>query len=292
MVMRDFSLDGHWQRAWISMASHNRRRSVFRWFAGCLVICAIGCGGVKPDVSTKPDFSTGNPDVPQSDEIGSSGETTQDAETPGKMKPTIEELVAQLASRNTAPVIGDERRPQFPEDFDWTDQDRVRGVWNELFRRADENLSVILDHCDDQRYCITYVAHKARRNLTVGEICWDIVTKRVDRVVLNGDPPVHMTTKPPHELFSMSIPIAEIPQWCKDRKTATLADLQLEAFDIVERQITASETFREKEWYIRRLNGFRDAIKATGKAISTGNEAWDREVVEFYGPEKPHRKRD
>jgi len=244
---------------------------------GVTSYCVLGCGRENDSASNKDNRQMSHADDDR---------RSQFRKQEHMAKRTVKQLIGELGSRNTAPELGNARRPAFAQDFDWQDQYRIQGVWSEILARASEGIGDLLDHCDDDRYCITISSHHSPRNLSVGDICWRVVKEQVEGFIPDGDyRPVEL-----HILGGFKK--EDIRKWCEEHRTATLADLQLEAIRQVRNKVMGSTRFGDdwKSAYAARLDKYEDEIKSTGEAIAASSEAWDRETEKFFEPDKSTKK--
>jgi hypothetical protein len=86
-------------------------------------------------------------------------------------------LFSDLASHNKAPQIvriGDKIVPLFPEDYDWSDQDRVLREISSIARLNADLLWPKLFKCRDTRYALTVSRDGVAMNLSVKDLCKEI----------------------------------------------------------------------------------------------------------------------
>lgn len=80
-----------------------------------------------------------------------------------------------LVSRNHAPVIPFSGQSKNAKDFN-AEQSRVLAVAKKLAEHAEELWPQIVAHLDDERYSISYTYFGEDKNLTVGDVCFWIVS--------------------------------------------------------------------------------------------------------------------
>jgi hypothetical protein len=96
---------------------------------------------------------------------------------------SLERLIDALASRNKPPrlaTVGDAAIPLFGEDYDWSEQQRVRKAIDALMRTKSDDLWWRLRaSIHDDRYVLTATRGRVAKNFTVGALCGDIVDSRL-----------------------------------------------------------------------------------------------------------------
>jgi len=96
----------------------------------------------------------------------------------GECDTDYSELVSSLANRNSRPVFvgkDEKRRPLFPDNYDWKEERRVQNVLHQILKYTDHALPTLLDHFDDDRFCVTLDHGDYVLNHSVGSICSAIV---------------------------------------------------------------------------------------------------------------------
>jgi hypothetical protein len=98
---------------------------------------------------------------------------------------TPQDWIDALVSRNPEPLIirgfrsGDflNEVPLFSENYDWTDQNRILGVWDKLTAvESDDLWPLLAEHMDDSRYALSTIGGGERNSqvtvrISVGDLC-------------------------------------------------------------------------------------------------------------------------
>src|SRR5688572_19637004 len=92
-------------------------------------------------------------------------------------------LVESMANRNRPPKhVGMQHTPIFDATFDWREDARVWKALESVIQRAEEAWPELVNHLDDERYCVTYEAFSGfTYDRTVGEICRTILLRNLSR---------------------------------------------------------------------------------------------------------------
>jgi len=92
-------------------------------------------------------------------------------------------LIDAMASHNKPPrlvALGETTLPLFGEDYDWSEQQRVRTAIDAVMRlKSDDTWWPLLDKISDERYVLTATCGGVARNFTVGALCGDLVDSRL-----------------------------------------------------------------------------------------------------------------
>ena len=95
----------------------------------------------------------------------------------------LESLIDAMASRNKPPrlvTVGDATIPLFGEDYDWSEQQRVRTAIDAVMRTKSDDLWWRLRaSIGDDRYVLTATRGGVAKNFTLGALCCDIVDSRL-----------------------------------------------------------------------------------------------------------------
>lgn len=199
---------------------------------------------------------------------------------------TVKELIGQLANKNKPPAQqGAKAHPIWTKDYDWTEQTRIRNVWKELHRRAEEDLSEIVAHVDDTRYSLTMaVSSGAYYNADIGFICYHILRVNIEPYQRPGD-----------KRFEAFMPYSgnreDVAKWWTPRRGTRLKDLQLQSIEhaqktTVDRLDTANDE-NEKERFrslLSKLDELTDEIRQTNKPVAV--PAIAPEEYRFASPKK------
>ena len=84
-----------------------------------------------------------------------------------------EKLIGQLASRNSPPTLKRDRTddPNYPENFEKMDEDRVKTAYATLVERVAELLPHLVKHADDDRYSYTAQSPSGYWSNNTVEVC-------------------------------------------------------------------------------------------------------------------------
>jgi hypothetical protein len=99
---------------------------------------------------------------------------------PGK---PLESLMDAMASHNKPPrlvTVGDAVVPLFGEDYDWSEQQRVRAAIGAVMRiKSDDLWWRLRASIHDDRYVLTAMRGGVAKNFTLGALCCDLVDARL-----------------------------------------------------------------------------------------------------------------
>ncbi len=91
----------------------------------------------------------------------------------------LESLIDAMASRNKPPrlvTVGDVMDPLFGDDYDWSEQQRVRTAIGAVMRsKSDDSWWQLRAHIHDDRYVLTASRGGIAKNFTLGALCSDEV---------------------------------------------------------------------------------------------------------------------
>ena len=94
--------------------------------------------------------------------------------------PPPDRLIDALASRNKEPKfreLADARIPLFSDDYDWSEQSRVRAAMLAvLTTKSDDIWWRLREHCGDKRYVLTASRNGFAENFSVGSFCCDFAS--------------------------------------------------------------------------------------------------------------------
>ena len=133
-------------------------------------------GGVHcSDFQIKQVRSIGNPATII--EVDGKGDSPIFADTKIGTVP-LDRLIDDMASRNKPPkltVRGGKCVPRFADDYDWTEQDRVRtAILAVMKTRSDALWWRLRQQVDDKRYMLTASLNETAENFSVGSFCCDL----------------------------------------------------------------------------------------------------------------------
>src|SRR5262249_2543333 len=83
-------------------------------------------------------------------------------------------LVASLANKNLPPKIVGEvphEKAMFPDDYDWSEHQRVLKVIQQLVENFEEALPSLVAHLQDDRHCMTFRYEATVQNHTISKVC-------------------------------------------------------------------------------------------------------------------------
>ena len=214
----------------------------------------------------------------------------QQAEVKDKGKETdYRKLVEGLVSPNkpaNCPI--DRSRPEYPPNYDKEAQARIWKNQQMLSDHCEEALPFLIEGCTDSRYSLTWQSDSYCNNSCVGEVCLELVASHLEiyrnylslpskkryygyRFVprINGAIGKKVTEEKKKE----------IEEWWRGRKSKTLLELQIEAFDwAIEKRIEERNHFfgGKHDWEvqaaeatkeIKRLVAVRDKLKKDRKCL-------------------------
>src|SRR5437660_637199 len=90
----------------------------------------------------------------------------------------IRTLIGMLASTNKAPDAK-EGRLSVPKDYDTGAQAVVYLAAQQLLSEGSPAFDLLIEHFDDDEYSYSYESPVGRFNRTVGDVCWQILTRVV-----------------------------------------------------------------------------------------------------------------
>ena len=95
----------------------------------------------------------------------------------------LERLIDAMASHNKPPqlaTLGDAAVPLFGDDYDWSEQQRVRTAIDAVMRtKSDDFWWRLRAGIHDGRYVLTATRGRVAKNFTLGALCCDIVDSRL-----------------------------------------------------------------------------------------------------------------
>jgi hypothetical protein len=138
----------------------------------------------------------------------------------------------QLASHNLPPAfqVPMEGSIDFdvvlPSTYDWKEQERIVSCIRQTYAELDDSavFSSVVDHVFDPRYCVSIWRLKTRENLSVGDVCREILQSRAEGFIR-----LPSNRKGPKEAFSFQARQSDLLEWWRLHKKTSLIDVQLEA---------------------------------------------------------------
>jgi hypothetical protein len=198
----------------------------------------------------------------------------------------LEWLIDAMASRNKPPrlvTVGDATVPLFGDDYDWSEQKRVRTAIDAVMRTKSDDLWWRLRAgIHDDRYVLTAIRGKVAKNFTLGALCCDMVDSRLCRGFTAHLPSVPgrlpATFRPEQEYWQHE------SQWARERTPlyamqATLCKRAIEQWETVQGTLPGSDgqahiyTADEKARYVVALK------KEIAERNQTKKAAYEEVVV-------------
>lgn len=153
------------------------------------------------------------------------------------------EMVEAIANRNKQPKIVSRRnvKPKnfalFAEDYDWKEEERVKGALDKLSRNESVELwEALVQKANDRRYCIvsySWSSDDAER-YSVGRMCRKLAYDRLCSKVFEEHLPSIAPFGCPIRLRSIE---DDFLAWRKDRKEKSLYQLQIEVCEMAIREL-------------------------------------------------------
>jgi hypothetical protein len=184
---------------------------------------------------------------------------------------SIDAAIAALANRNRPPTLPKgEGKPLRDSDktYDPSEDDRVREAIDFLVQHAEEALPQLVEHFDDERYCITYgSSDEYWNNYSIVDVCYSIVSDCLTEPYFKTQPD---TEWPMNRMWYPSV--TQTPSeksWFKSRANKKLYELQIEICDwaITEMPEMVILTAEEKSEWVHAIEKTRDSLRKTKKAI-------------------------
>jgi hypothetical protein len=120
----------------------------------------------------------------------------------------VDRLIDAMASRNKAPILVDligDRIPLFADDYDWSEQGRVRAALLTVMKtRSDEMWWRLREHSADKQYVLTASLNESAENVSIGSLCCDLAQADLSRAYARHLPAVPgrlPSTFHPEEVF-------------------------------------------------------------------------------------------
>lgn len=149
---------------------------------------------------------------------------------PEELRRRGEELINGMVSRNRPPAI-DDWHIHFPEDFDWTEGNRVLRAVRQAVDEVEELWPVLVEHLEDPRYCVSCRIEDISYNFTVGKICRYIISNALSEAYYPCRPKVKKWWIVSNRLSMPEVARGDgkaLKAWCKQRSDKKLYELQIE----------------------------------------------------------------
>jgi hypothetical protein len=233
------------------------------------------------------------------------------ASPPAERVRELDRLIDAVASRNKPPKMVLDV-PDFPEDYDFKDQDRVRAaIWalsqddsNDLWER-------LAAHFRDQRYSVSFQSKGEGRSgcqLDVGAICEEVAENKFKCAYLRHLEPektypygpnswvVGDATRdfiPERKHFHLHRPpqinkADDLAEWCRARKGKPLYELQIEICEWAVKRVEVYDDVAEKpkKQFVAAVQKEIESLKKSRKPV-VDNSPWASPIsatfCKFYG---------
>jgi hypothetical protein len=249
-----------------------------RYYIAMAMIGALaGCTGAAENIK----------DSDEANSVAVPSDSTPSPRAPSGVLATT--LVKALASKNPSPdAEGNRGSASVPENFDWSEQERVWAVIGELMDRSEEVWPELVEHLDDEDYCITIeVFNGAIHDWPVGIVCQEIIERNLSEAYYRKLEPQSLEVY--RKLRSPRFEI-ELKDWCEQRKDLKLYELQIEACEWAMKELSKDDEFprtsaeQRKEWIasveteIASLKKSKQAVPYKGFGVE--------EIVPIRNPDK------
>ena len=223
----------------------------------------------------------------------------------------LDRLIDAMASRNKEPKLtesADARIPRFSEDYDWSEQSRVRAAMLAVLRtKSDDMWWRLREHRADKRYVLTASRNEFAENFSVGSFCCDFAsadlsmayerhlpaaagrlpsTFHPEDVFWKNEKEWSRTRKP---LYQMQIEVCRraIEQWASVQGTAPGKEGQFHTYTADEKARFLEAVKKEIEELNRTKRAvFLEAV-LPGVAAPSGWEGFDAERGRHVGADRP-----
>jgi hypothetical protein len=192
---------------------------------------------------------------------------------------TAAKMVDDLATRNKAPKIIEceydaaSYVPLFPEDYDWSEQDRVHKAVRRVYKDTSVELwEELVRRSRDKRYSLTVKNYKNTdpERWTVGDFCSDLASWRLTGLVLQhlrredsgGD-------KESTIYLDVDLGLGNLREWRKQRKNKVLYQLQIELCERALARLPAAKgaSQEKKDAARKKIMAELEKLKQTRKPI-------------------------
>jgi hypothetical protein len=179
----------------------------------------------------------------------------------------IRALVARLVSPNPKPIIKDDNYRE-PKGYNRAKQKKVHDAREKLRGLGLKAFPFLIERLEDDRYCLTADDGPAPVNLSVGEVCSDIIFDQLQPYGFwpEGYPDPRGKPKRPsyRDTFLRSKKAAR--KWWEKNKDKTLYQMQLEALDwVIAEEAKRPRDFTDEER--RHLQRLRKKLVKSGKPL-------------------------
>jgi hypothetical protein len=198
---------------------------------------------------------------------------------PNPVVETPRDWIDALASRNPEPLIVAgrvghflNRVPLFSENYDWTEQDRILGLWDKLAAVESDNLWPLLaEHMDDSRYALSTIGDIERdshvtRRVSVGDLCRLMADGYLNRPVWDAESVFGASeTK-----VRRAVGELELGKAIESRPLKPLWQAQLDACQSAINLVRSVNGLREKPRaeFIKKMESHVQVLGSTHQAIS------------------------
>jgi len=183
-----------------------------------LLIGLAGCGDESPSSS-----------IALSKSGSTSLEEKQTAPAADVARDEWSTILQEMGNHNSPPPI---HRPHhhrtaiYPANYDWSEQERIRNSWMHLLENARGAFPALVEHLDDERYCLTMAnVSDETSNYTVAGICRITIAHVIE--FLPGPQTYEV------RFFYLPGQAADLKRWFEPRRQMSLADLQREYAETV-----------------------------------------------------------
>lgn len=165
-------------------------------------------------------------------------------------------LVEALANRNAAPAFaGRWHYPAFDERYDWREYQRVWSAIGALLRHAEHAWPDMVNHLDDDRYCITLLETDSdyTYNWTVGDMCRAVIADNLSEAYYRNLKPGLQIVWARLRTPGIARDKKTLKAWCEERRNKRLYELQIEMChwaitELQKRDIPRVSDLRSKAW--------------------------------------------
>jgi hypothetical protein len=223
----------------------------------------------------------------------------------------LDRLIDAMASRNQEPKFresDDAKIPQFPRDYDWSEQRRVRAAMLAVLKtKTDAMWWRLREHAGDRRYVLTASRGEYAENFSVGSFCCDFFLADLSQAYVRHLPAAAGRLPPdfqPEEVFwknekewsrtgkplyqiQMEVCRRALEQWASVKGTAPGKEGHFHTYTTDEKSRFREAVQRE----IEELDGTKRAIfidaALPGDAAPSSWEGYDAERGRNAGAERP-----
>lgn len=201
----------------------------------------------------------------------------------------IKEAVDSLVSPNKAPFGMNPGPASGPQDYDEAAQQVIQEKLLVLTRAGEKAIPMLINHIDDDRYCLTELHYSGYCNRTVGDMCLRIIRSHIDgpiqrfnRFTKHKNDPEGRSSRPSYVdlLYAKQI-LGTKEKWGKwwQSNNNDLAQIQLKALNwaISEERNRGFSSVLEEAQVLAPLEWLQISITKTGKPLPCS----EQEVVDY-----------